>query len=261
LLYFSFLLYGIKYNFNLLLASFFITFVVYSFDKISCIDEDYKRMQNRSIFIYNNKNLILFGIFISYISAFIFTLITNLYALIIIHFPLLIGMIYSRKIFNVRLKNIIGIKNIVVALSWTIIGTFLPLVINSKEIIIIFFVFYYIFIKLLINTIIFDIRDIKGDSMNGVITIPVFLGLKKSKNLLLILNSTLILWLIFSNNLFYKYFYILIFTIIYGYLYILYFCKNNKMIGKSLDIFVDGEFIIIFIITQISIIYTNLYIP
>ncbi len=109
------------------------------------------------------------------------------------------------------------------------------------------------FIKSYINSIIFDVRDIEGDKMNNVRTIPVILGLQKTKNLLLTLNSTLIPWLIFSyfQGFFHRYLQVLIFSIFYGYWYILHFCKEGIKIGKSLDLLVDGEWIPIAILALI----------
>jgi hypothetical protein len=89
--------------------------------------------------------------------------------------------------------------------------------------------------------------------MNNVRTIPVILGLQKTKNLLLTLNSALIPWLIFSYFLgfFHRYIFVLIFAIVYGYGHILYFCRGDIKIGKSLDLLVDGEWIPIVILALI----------
>lgn len=253
LLYFSFLLYDIADDLNVLLSSFFITFTVYSFDKLSNIKEDSISLPDRAGFIYTYRKIITVAIIASYISAFSLSVLKNPFALLVVHFPLFIGLIYSIKILNVRLKDITGIKNIVVALSWAVVGTSFPLAVHFRDFNQIIYVFYFIFIKFFINTTLFDVRDIKGDRINGVITIPVYLGLKKTKNLLLILNSTFIPWLLFSylQGFFHKYFFVLIFTIFYGYFYILHFCGEGIEIGKSLDLLVDGEWILVVIVAMI----------
>ena len=247
------MLYDIGEDFNVLLSSFFITFTVYSFDKLSNIKEDLISLPERAEFIYRYRKIISGAIIASYILAFFLSILTNPYALLTVHFPLFIGLVYSIKLLNIRFKDITGIKNIVVALSWAVVGTSFPLAISFQDVDKIIYVFYYIFIKFFINTTLFDIRDIKGDSMNGVITIPVFLGLKKSKNLLLILNSTFIPWLMFSHlqGFFQEYIFILIFSILYGYWYIWHFCGEGREIGESLDLLVDGEFIIIVFLVSI----------
>jgi len=253
LLYFSFLLYDMSDDLNLLLSSFFITFTVYSFDKLSNIKEDSISLPERAGFIYRYRKIITCAMVASYISAFFLSILKNPYALLTVHFPLFIGLIYSIKLLNIRLKDITGIKNIVVALSWAVVGTSFPLAVSFRDVNQIVYILYYIFMKFFINTTLFDVRDIKGDSMNGVITIPVFLGLKRTKNLLLILNSTFIPWLMFSysRNFFHQYRSVLIITILYGYWYIIHFCSEGREIGKSLDLLVDGEWILVVIVASI----------
>ena len=143
------------------------------------------------------------------------------------------------------MKDITGIKNISVALSWAVVGAFIPISVSYRNVIQIILIFYFIFIKLFINSTLFDVRDIKGDRMNGVRTIPVYLGLMKTRKLLIIFNTTLVVWLIYlySHGFFHKYLIVLIFNIFFGYWYILYFCQNGLEIGKSLDLLVDGEWI------------------
>lgn len=253
LVYFSFLLYGISEDFNLLLSSFFITFTVYALDKISNIKEDSINLPERARFIYKHRQIITAAIAAAYITAFFLSVLKNPYAVLVVHFPLFIGLIYSIRILNIRLKDITGLKNIVVALSWAVVGTFFPVAVSPGNFYQILGIFYYIFIKYIINTILFDVRDIDGDRTNGVITIPVFIGLKKTKNILLLLNSTLIPLTILSylKGFFREYLFVLTFTIFYGYWYILHFCSGSRKIGKSIDLLVDGEWILIVFIALI----------
>jgi len=253
LVYFSFLLYDISEDFNLLLSSFFITFTIYGLDKVSNIKEDSINLPERAGFIYKYRKIITVSIVVSYISALYFSVLKNPYAVLVVHFPLFIGLIYSIKILNIRLKDITGIKNIVVSLSWTVVGTFMPLIVSFRPFTEILCMFYYLFIKFFINGILFDVRDIEGDRINGVITIPVFIGLKKTKNILLLLNSTLIPFITLSylKGFFREYIFVLTFTIFYGYWYILHFCSGSRKIGKSIDILVDGEWILVVIIALI----------
>ena len=242
---FSFLLYEVKVNFNLLLASSLLTFAVYNLNKLTDLKEDSVNVPERAGFIEKNKHSVIFAVVASYIAALSLSFLQNPFAIFIILFPFCTGIVYSIKISNFRLKDITGIKNIVVALPWAVIGTFLPLAVSFRDFIIILLIFYFVFTKLFINTVLFDVRDIEGDKINMVRTIPVTFGMKKTKNLLLILNSTLIPWLAFSylSGFFHQYLFVFIFAIAYGYWYILHFCKEGIKIGKSLDLLVDGEWI------------------
>ncbi len=252
LVYFSFLLYGISIDLKLLLSSYLLTFTVYSLDKLSSIKEDSICMEDRAGFIERHKKILTYITVASYIIA-IYLSFSNYLALFAVLFPQVVGIIYSIKISDFRLKDITGVKNIVVALSWAVVGTFLPLENNRRNLIQILLIFCLFFTKLFINTVLFDVRDIEGDSANRVITIPVLLGIGKTRILLLILNSTMISWLIFSysEGFFQKYLLIIIFAVSYGYWYILHFCKEGIKIGKSLDLLVDGEWILISILVLI----------
>lgn len=244
----SFLLYGISVDFGLLFASSFITLAVYSINKLTDVKEDSINLVDRAKFTNKNRHYLIVTIIISSFASLYISLLYSIFAISVIFFPFFIGLVYSIKIANFRFKDIICIKSISVALAWAALGTFIPVIVHSFDILIISLIFFFIFVKLFINTVLFDIRDIEADLLNNVITIPVFLGINKTKKLLLILNSTLIIWVIFSYTFFQRFFLILIFSIAYGYWYILYFTKEGKKIGESIDLLVDGEFNILAIL-------------
>jgi len=190
-------------------------------------------------------------VIISSFAALYISFLHSFFAFFIIFFPFCVGSVYSIKIANFRLKDIFCIKSVSVALAWAVVGTFIPAIVHSSDFITISSIFYFFFIKFFIYTVLFDIRDIEADRLNNVITLPVFLGINKIKYLLLFLNSTFIIWLIFSYTFFYRYLFILIFSIAYGYWQILHFTREGKKIGKSLDLLVEGEFIMIAIVASL----------
>jgi len=247
----SFLLYGTCVEFDLVLASFFITFAVYSINKLTDLKEDSINLLDRVKFTTKNRYYIIIAVILSSFAALYISLLYSLFAIFIIFFPFCIGFVYSIKIANFRLKDIFCIKSISVALAWAVVGTFIPLIVHSSDFITISAIFYFYFIKCFIYTVLYDIRDIEADRLNNVITIPVFLGKNKTKNLLLLLNSTFIVWLILSYTFFYRYLIILIFSIAYGYWQIQHFSREGKKLGKSLDLLVEGEFIMIAIVASL----------
>ncbi len=252
---FSGLLYNI-FDLNTAILTFLITFSVYGLNKLTDINEDVINTPERANIIRKIRPFLKFFVAISFILSLILGFSENALTLPVLIFPLFLGTVYSVRLSNnlPRLKDITGVKNITVALSWAVVMTFLPIIyLSTKKIIPIILIFGFFFFKSYINSVLFDIRDIEGDSRNKVRTLPVFLGRDKTKNLLLILNSALLPWLIFSyfQGFFHKYLFILIFAIAYGYWYILHFCREGVKIGKSLDLLVDGEFIIIAILASI----------
>lgn len=252
--YFPFLLYQISVEYSLVLANSLLTFTVYNLNKLTDIKEDSINLPERAGFVNRNKKIITYATIASYVAALSLAYLQNPFAILIILFPLSMGAVYSIKILSFRLKDILGVKNAIVALAWAGTCSFLPLTVSFRVPIQILLVFYFLFIRCVINTTTFDVRDMEGDRITGVRTIPVVFGRQKAKNLLLALNTTLIPWLAFSYlaGYFHQYLFVLIFAIAYGYWYILHFCKEGLKIGKSMDLLVDGEWILIVLLCLIT---------
>jgi len=184
------------------------------FKQLTDIKEDSINLPERAGFIGRNKKLIAYAIVISYVAALFLSFIQDRLAIFVILFPMLIGVVYSTQTMST---------------------------------------FYFFFIRVFIGSIAFDIRDIEGDRESGVRTIPVVFGRERTKNLLLVLNSTLIPWLLISylSGFFHRYLFVFIFSILYGYCYIQHFCKEGLKIGRSLDLLVDGEWIPVVIFARL----------
>lgn len=129
--------------------------------------------------------------------AFILSLIVGGYILstegllIFAILPFVIGFLYSKglKIGKraLKLKGGLGVKNFVVGLIWgvSVVGVagsackcFLSLIL----------VFIFFEIKLCVNSVIYDFKDVTGDLKAGIKTLPVCLGDQKTRDLLLYLH-------------------------------------------------------------------------
>lgn len=245
-LYLSFLLYGVTPQWNLLVATFLLVFSVYGLNKLTDLSEDEVNNPERVNYVRRVAKALKYAVIMSFIAALILSALTSPWAILVVFFPIVSGTLYSVRISPnyPRLKDITGVKNIIIATTWANGTTFLPyLVAGGVEAPKVFLIYYFFFMKSMINTILFDVRDIEGDRLNGIKTIPVKLGFKKSKLLLLALNSTLILWLLIAHGMGYfnEYTWVLIFSIANGYFYILYFAREGYKPGKALDVWVDGE--------------------
>ncbi len=244
-------LYGDHSSFPIYLAAFLSTFAVYGINKVSDTKEDsINRPESKgkgSLYIIPSISALLVSLGIGIISG--------LSTLIIILAPIVIGFIYSFQISKSvpRLKEITGIKSIVVALSWAITGAFLPAIQSTSEIKIIL-VFFYIFAQILINTVIFDAVDVKGDFFSGVKTIPIALGRTKTRKLLFIANSSLVIWLIYClvEGFFLSFIPAILFGVVYGYAIIWVFLKENASRFHA-ELLVDGEWLPIVFLVRVLI--------
>jgi 4-hydroxybenzoate polyprenyltransferase len=102
--------------------------------------------------------------------------------------PFVTCYLYSKGIkigkFAFKLKGGFGVKNLVVGLTW---GIFIAGLAGSKcgNIVPIFLVFVFFGVKLFVNSAIFDFKDVKGDTLAGIKTLPVSLGEQNTRNLLI----------------------------------------------------------------------------
>jgi 4-hydroxybenzoate polyprenyltransferase len=108
--------------------------------------------------------------------------------------PLIIGFLYSKGVkigkCTLRLKGGLGIKNVVVGLIWgiSIVGIAGH---SCKSILSLLVVFILYEVKVFINSTIDDFKDIKGDTMAGINTLPIYYGEQKTRNFLLGLHVLL----------------------------------------------------------------------
>jgi 4-hydroxybenzoate polyprenyltransferase len=240
---FASLLYDTQISIPLLLGAFLITLSVYTLNMATDSEED---TINRSQSAPKTARYYLAISLASMAGSIIIGVLNGVYSLLILVSPLIIGAVYSVKLSKSlpRLKEIVGVKSLVVALSWGITGAFLPATANSiplyKEVL----VFFYVFTQILVNTIIFDTLDINGDRASGIKTVPLALGLKKTKTMLLAINASFVLWLCYCllSGVFMHYLITLALGVGFETLLIWYFFKLNRP-RLHAALLVDGEWV------------------
>jgi len=240
---FSSLLYGLEVEPRILFIAFLATFSVYNMNRATDRSEDsINRPQAAS------RNILFFLVPSTIASALCLMLSASVgaQALAVIVASFAASILYSFKLSPSipRLKEILGLKSVLVAFSWGFTGALLPAsgqaVDNSKIVL----VFMYIFIQILVNTVLCDVRDMEGDMASGVNTLPIALGLGMTRILLLTINTLLFPWLLYclTQGLFQRYVPALFFGVGYGYLIIWAFSKTgcNRLL---VELAVDGEWI------------------
>ena len=232
----------------LLFAAFLVTFAVYSLNKITDKAED--SINQRETLPIASGYYLVFSI-VSMIVGFLIGLFESILAFFVLCAPVVIGVIYSVRLSKSipRLKEIVGVKSLVVAVSWALTGCLLPDSFFTAKLQVIVIVFAYIFIRVFVGTVLCDVLDTKGDLASKVETIPIRLGRKKTKKILILLNSLGILLPIYCMATGILIFFVpaLLFGVLYGYFAIWFFFKNNcKRLTAGLML--DGEWIPIVII-------------
>jgi len=147
-------------------------------------------------------------------------------------------------------------KNIIVSLGWAIIPFYVAIYLGTF-LLGTLFISFFIFLRIFIGVIMFDIRDNKGDKIHRIETIPIHCGIKQSKNIILFLNFLSFVVLIIGCLLGLLSIILSLITAVFGFIMgISYIYFINKIDIKFLcDVVVDSEYflfgVVSFIITVV----------
>ncbi|WP_406670595.1 UbiA family prenyltransferase [Methanolobus sp. ZRKC4] len=241
----AFLLMHISSVFYNCLAGGLIIYAVYTLDRAMDVEED---AANRPELKGASKKTALI---VSLICFLIGAAILSANGLIMIAFlPLVTGYLYTKGLtvgkFKLRLKGSMGVKNTIVGLTW---GAFIAGIAgaSSGNVLPTLLVFLFFGTKLFVNSAIYDFKDVKGDFLAGIKTLPVTLGEKRAKILLFTLHllaHSMLLMFIMTEMIAFEPI-ILGYSFIIGLLYIKNFAEQveietNKRLTKRLFM-IDGE--------------------
>jgi len=239
----GYILLGATPNNYTCLSVFLMTFGIYSINKLTDIREDSINRPERIAFLKSREIKILIISIISLILSAIVTYCNERRALLILMIPFIANCVYSSQIHPAvpRLKDIPFVKNIVVGLSWALVCTLMPAISQENFLFLpVAAVAYLMLIKDFINSTLCDLKDVRGDKENGVRTIPVILGPKKTKRILFALNSSLLPLLFLFKA---KTLVLMSLLISIEYLFIFAFGESSR--PTILEFFVDGEWLLI----------------
>jgi 4-hydroxybenzoate polyprenyltransferase len=188
-LYIACLFLGVEGDVSLYIAFALLVYATYTLDRTLGCEED---RINRSELEGTKKEMPILLCIISFLSA---AFILSRHALEkIVLLPAAIGYLYSRGIklggFVIKLKGSYGAKNLVVGITW---GALIAGIMRtwSSNLTSLLSIFSFFSMKVFINSVIYDFRDIRGDTEAGIKTLPVMLGEKKTKTVLLTLHLIL----------------------------------------------------------------------
>lgn len=159
-------------------VAFLCAFFVYSIDKVSGSKEDLLNTPERAILAnYPIKQIAT----LAYLAAFLIVFAMDWHKWYCVAVFGAAGCLYAIPLYRgIRLKDLPGLKAPYVAATCTI--CFAGLVGAGYSL---------IFLLILINTVIFDMRDLIGDAAHGVQSLPVLLGASRTVYLLAALDVLL----------------------------------------------------------------------
>ncbi|NLX49490.1 MAG: UbiA family prenyltransferase [Methanospirillum sp.] len=205
MIYTSCLLQGIEPIPAILGIMLLVPFSVYNMNRKTDEEEDSVNRQDRFAFTKRFEKPLLIGALAAYAIAVLVAFPYGPAAILITLVPLLAGVLYSMPVLPSgfgyrRLKEIPVMKNLVVGGSWSAILVILPCLtagrpITGETVLCLLFFFTYAFIASALP----DMRDREGDERAGVRTIPVLIGVDRTKRVLGAMNWTTALMVVASG--------------------------------------------------------------
>jgi len=242
----SYILVGATPNAFLLTAAFFITLSVYNMNRVFDKDEDAINFGERSRIFRGHEKAWLFVSSASLAVAIALGASVSFSSLLVLLIPPVSGAFYSVRLRGLpRLKDLTGVKSLVVASGWALTSFGLVVSGAGGMSVAALLVAVFVFIKLLVNTVLFDIRDMNGDDVVGIKTLPLSLGPARTRALLMLLNLALAVWLLASYALGYFQTYLLplAFSVIYGFVFTYALSRGGSASRHWFDVVVDGEWL------------------
>lgn len=243
-----------------LVVAYLITYSVYSYNRLKEFKKDFSTNSKRTQHIERYIEILPFIIFCSELLAFLLLFYFSNFRSLIFSLLMLIGGLSYTLYFKKITKQILAFKSIYVAFFWAFLVIFTMLYYNTYVNVLVFFLFSFVLLRWLINTIFFDIKDIDSDQLEGLKTIPVVLGKDKTLRLLHFFNFLSfipILAGIYMNILPPALLFFLIFFF-YSFYYLVKI-KNPKTDIHSLSyIVVDGEYMFWPLILMLGIFVFNI---
>ncbi|MCK4892136.1 MAG: UbiA family prenyltransferase [Candidatus Pacebacteria bacterium] len=164
-----------------------IFYAIYLNDHFKDMKTDVLTNTQRVTYLKKNKKIPLL-IFISVVASelllFYFGSITGLFLGSVI---IILGLFYS-KCFKKITRRIAAFKNFFVALVWSVLVFYLFIYYSYFFTYETIFVAVFIFLRIFIIQILLDIRDIKSDRKEKLLTIPILFGKETSIKIIVYLN-------------------------------------------------------------------------
>lgn len=180
---------NIKIALPMLLISYLLPLMIYSYDYYKDIDKDIKNNSERAIFLKKkaDKYPFIFGFYFLLLISLL-VLYAN-YSLIGFIVAIMAGGILYNVVLKDLTKKIPAFKNVFTASIWAMVGAFFPLLYYSMGMNLSFIIiFLLIFLRTMINVIFFDLKDIDNDKSDDLKTLPVMLGKENTTKLLHFIN-------------------------------------------------------------------------
>ncbi|MCK9630106.1 MAG: UbiA family prenyltransferase [Methanoregula sp.] len=195
-LHIAFLLAGIATRFIPYFAFALIMYATYTLDRALDCKED---AINKSELCGANRTIGLAACVTAFCGGTILLFLEGVFLAPFL--PFVIGYFYSRGFrigsFKLKLKGSLGGKNIIVGITWA--GT-IALIVGQwcTSMLTIGIIFLFFGLKIFITSCVNDFKDVKGDIVAGVRTLPAYLGEKLTKKVLILILAMMYMIMVYA---------------------------------------------------------------
>ena len=156
---------------------FAVTLFVYSFNRLADLAEDEQNVPGRATFVrrYGTPLLVAGGLL--YLAAVAVAIWQSIPYAPAMGLPLAVAVLYS----VLGLKRVLLVKNLLVGLSWGAIPLGVGVYYDRLWTLNVLFLFGFITVMLTIAAVVFDIKDIEGDRAEGIQTVPIVVGPRRTR--------------------------------------------------------------------------------
>ncbi len=236
----------------LLLMAYLFSFGAYMMNRSAEMDQDLASHPERTTYLARRRRILPGVVAASFLIGYALAAMVSWTFFVALLVPLALSLLYS--VGSKRLIGLIGtrnlkqkllLKNVSIAFGWSLIpilvglyfGAFgAPMLLLSP----------FIFLRLMMNTIVFDIRDTEGDRENAVKTLPTELGVSKSFKVvggIDALSATYLILLLVAG-LIPSYSVTMMLLPIYSTIYRGFAMQSNSNLGFICDVVADAEYLL-----------------
>ena len=181
-------------SWDLLLMAYLFSFGAYTINRISDFKQDAISHPERTAYLKNRMGWLKGAVAACFGLGYVLAFLRNVVFFTGLLLPLMLAVAYSvgservkGRIGVSRLKEATLVKNVTVSFGWSLVPFLVGLYYLQLPAAL-FALAPFIFLRLMVNTIFFDQRDVEADSSFGVKTLPVKLGMRASTRVMDVLD-------------------------------------------------------------------------
>jgi 4-hydroxybenzoate polyprenyltransferase len=247
-------------SFDLLLMAYLFSYGAYTVNRISDFEQDRVSHPERTAHLEGRRGALQGIAAASFLIGYGLAFVRNLVFFTGLLVPLALAVAYSvgssrtkRMLGMSRLKEGLLVKNITISFGWALIPLLVGLYYLTLPVAILALA-PFIFLRLMVNTVFFDQRDVDADRAFGVRTLPEVMGVEKSWRVLDLLDgaSGVYLAALLVVGVLPGFVGVLLLFVPYSVLYRLYARRSSRYQDSVRDLAADGEYILWGVVTYLG---------